>query len=365
MTRIAAVFWSGTVGGAETFTASLCRTIADLGAEPGVVFVTGGEPMASRLDDAGIPHMSLGLGRGRDVIRHPRALATAVRRLGPDGALLPTGGYLAAALRLGGYRSRIVAVIHNAAQFTPMTTYERLVRPLDRAVGFWASDIDVAVSDFVLTRIRDEPRRGRLIRIYNGVDLDAYTDAPERSHDEHVVIGFAGRLIDGKGADVLLRAVAAGSTREGVRLRIAGDGPTRADLQALASSLGLGGVAEFSGWHADMSAFWRACDIAAMPSDRFVESFGMAAVEAMACARPVIVTANGALPELVEGGAGQVVPAGDVAALAEALTTLTHDVDARRAFGRAARARAEERFDIRDCAASYLRLFQDGRASNA
>jgi glycosyltransferase involved in cell wall biosynthesis len=80
----------------------------------------------------------------------------------------------------------------------------------------------------------------------------------------------------------------------------------------------------------------------------------------MACARPVVATENGALPELVEDGVtGLVVPRGDRAALADALVALTCDGDRRRRAGLAARARCEERFDIRDCAASYLSLFQD------
>jgi len=142
-------------------------------------------------------------------------------------------------------------------------------------------------------------------------------------------------------------------------LRIAGDGPAREMLQELADELGVNGAVEFTGWTLDMPSFWRECDLAVMPSDGSVESFGMAAVEAMACARPVVATANGALPELVDDGVtGLLVPRGDRVALADALVTLTRDSERRRAAGRAARARCEQRFDIRDCAASYVKLFQ-------
>jgi glycosyltransferase involved in cell wall biosynthesis len=362
MTRIAAVLWSGAVGGAETFTADLCRTMRDLGADPGILFLTRSEPLGRRLDAAGIPHASLGLARGREVIRHPRALARAVQALGPDGVLLASGGYLAAALRAGGYRGRVVVGGHDMTlELGHMTLRDRLVRPLDRATGFWASDVDVAVSDFVLSHMRRQPRRGRLIRIYNGVDLSLYTGSPRFPNGEAVTIAYGGRLIDGKGVDVLLRGFAAGAAREGARLRIAGDGAARPMLQGLAAGLGLNSAVEFTGWAFDMPSFWRTCDIAAMPSEGCVESFGMAAVEAMACARPVIVTANGALPELVDDGVtGFVVPPGDAGALADALVSLTRDPEKRRAAGSAARARCEQRFDIRDCAASYLGLFQNG-----
>jgi|RhiMethySRZTD1v2_1073278.scaffolds.fasta_scaffold05893_4 glycosyltransferase involved in cell wall biosynthesis len=360
MTRIAAVLWSGSLGGAETFTVDLCRAVSELGVEVGVVFVTHGEPLEERLALAGIPHTSLGLARGREVTHHPMALATCVKDLAPDCSVLPHGGYLAAALRLGGYRGRIVSVAHDATLDLGRVTFrDRLVHLVDRVSGFWASNVDVAVSEFVLTQMARRPRPGRLVRIYNGVDLRLYTDHPGPSDREAVKIAYAGRLVQGKGVDILLRAFATGAVHEGAVLRIAGDGPAREMLQELADELGVNGAVEFTGWTLDMPSFWRECDLAVMPSDGSVESFGMAAVEAMACARPVVATANGALPELVDDGVtGLLVPRGDRVALADALVTLTRDSERRRAAGRAARARCEQRFDIRDCAASYVKLFQ-------
>ena len=333
----------------------------DLGAGPGVLFVTRSQPLDQRLDAAAIPHATLGLSRGREVILRPRALARAVSALGPDGALVSDGGYLAAALRVGGYRGPIVAVVHSATvDLGEMTLHERLVGPLKRGTGFWASDIDVAVSDFVFRHMRRRLRRGRLVRIYNGVDLDMYAGDPRPADSKAVTIGCAGRLVPGKGVDVLLRSFAAGMAQQGVRLRIAGDGPSRRMLQSLAAELRLDGAVEFTGWTFDMPSFWRTCDIAVIPSDGCVESFGMSAVEAMACARPVVVTASGALPELVDDGVtGFVVPPGNPEALAEALDSLIGDPEKRRAVGCAARARCEQRFDIRDCATSYLDLFHD------
>jgi glycosyltransferase involved in cell wall biosynthesis len=329
-----------------------------LGADTSVVFVTESEPLSTRLDAAGIAHTSLGLSRGSQVAFHPRALARSVRSLGPDGVLLPRGGYLAASLRIGGYHGRTVATVHDATLEIRGSIRHRILRPIDRASGSWATDVDVAVSDFVLSQMQRQPRRGRLVRIYNGVDLDVYTGNPG-STSNGVTIGSAGRLVKGKGTRVLLRAFADGAAREGARLRIAGEGPERSSLQALAAELGLNDSVEFMGWTADMPSFWRACDVAVLPSDGVIESFGMAAVEAMACARPVVATANGALPELVDDGVtGSVVPPGDAEALARALLTLTRDVDRRRAAGSAARARCERQFDIRDCASSYLELFR-------
>jgi glycosyltransferase involved in cell wall biosynthesis len=360
MTRIAAVLWSGQIGGAETFTADLCRTMQHLGAEPGVVFVTDSRPLGERLDATGIRHVSLRLGRGREVIRHPQRLATAVQALGPDGVVLASGGYLAATLRFGGYGGRIVVVAHDATvALAKLTLRDRLVRPIDRATGYWASDVDVAVSDFVLSHIRGQARRGRLVRIYNGVDLDVYTTAGSDGRSKAFTIGYAGRLIDGKGVDVLLRAFAASARHGDARLRIGGDGPARPVLEDLAGKLGLDGAVDFAGWIADMPSFWRSCDVAVMPSDRCIESFGMAALEAMACGKPVVATRNGALPELVNDGVtGLVVPRGDADALSDALLSLFGAPDLREAAGRAARMRCEQHFDLRECATEYLDLFR-------
>jgi glycosyltransferase involved in cell wall biosynthesis len=357
--RLAALLWSGSLGGAETFTVDLCHALRGHGAETGVVFVTDGEPLARRLDAFDIPNRSLGLARGRDVLFHPQALAKLIRELGPDGVLAPRAGYLTAALRAGGYRGRVVAVAHDAVfDLGPVSFAERLEWRLDRASGYWASNVDVAVSDFALAHMRGQLHAKRLVRIYNGVDLERYTQAPNGG-GEVVAFAGAGRLVAGKGFDMLIRAFAA-MRGPGMKLRIAGDGPTFPQLRALAADLGLNASVEFVGPVSDIASFWAACDVAVQPSAEFVESFGMAAVEAMACARPVVATRNGALPEVVEDGVtGAIVPIGDIAALAEALRTFAGDAAKTRATGAAARRRCEERFDIRACAANYIALFDE------
>ena len=82
-----------------------------------------------------------------------------------------------------------------------------------------------------------------------------------------------------------------------LRLLIAGDGPLRAELERRAGALG---DVRFLGFVADVGAFMNACDIVAFPTQpELSEGFGLAALEAMAAARPVIATAVGSLPEVV------------------------------------------------------------------
>ncbi|WP_235509645.1 glycosyltransferase [Terrabacter sp. Soil811] len=184
------------------------------------------------------------------------------------------------------------------------------------------------------------PGRARTIDL--GTDLGlftppayAVTPAPVR------VVGFAGRLEAAKGADVLLRAVA---LEPDVRVRLAGDGPQRAELEALAVSLDIADRAELLGALAPegLPDFYRSLDVLAVPSlttPSWAEQFGRVAVEAMACGVPVVVSDSGALPEVV-GDAALVVPEGDAVELAKALSTVAHDADVAAGLRTAGLARA-------------------------
>lgn len=343
-------------------TASLVRELRRRGHEASLLFVTDPHPLARELEEEGIPYRMLGHERGSRVLLHPRALARAAADLGPDGVVSPSPGYLPAALRLGGYRGPLVAVNHGRLlQLPALPAAARVLRKADRASGFWAPDQEVAVSDYLLERLRRERLHARrLVRIYNGIDHERYgSNGAESVRGDSFRVGWAGRMIPGKGVDDLLRALALLAKEGDARLVLAGDGPDRASLVDLVSSLGLAERVEFAGWVRDMPAFWRAVDVAAVPSHQFVESFGMVALEAMACARPAIVSRNGGLPEVVqEGETGELYEPGDVHGLAAALRTYAADETKRREHGRQAKDRAARLFGIDRTAASYLELFE-------
>jgi glycosyltransferase involved in cell wall biosynthesis len=110
----------------------------------------------------------------------------------------------------------------------------------------------------------------------------------------------------------------------------------------------------------DMPAFWRSVDVGVVPSNEWVESFGLVAIEAMACGKPVVVSNNGALPEVIaDGETGRVAQAGNVAALAEAMRDYVRDRDLRIEHGHNARRRCEEQFGIERSASRYLDLCAD------
>jgi glycosyltransferase involved in cell wall biosynthesis len=228
---------------------------------------------------------------------------------------------------------------------------------MDEASGFWAADVEVAVSDVVLAALRRRLHARRLIRIYNGVDLDRFRPDHDGHEKTALIVGWAGRLISGKGVDDLIRAVAQLRTAN-VELRIAGEGPLARPLAELAAEHGVGTRVRFEGRVLDMAAFWNSCHLAAMPSNQWIESFGMAAAEAMACGLPVVAARNGALPEVVDDGVtGVLHQRGDTRALASALDAYAGHEDLLYEHARAARRRCEDHFDIRDCATQYRALF--------
>jgi glycosyltransferase involved in cell wall biosynthesis len=269
---------------------------------------------------------------------------------------------MGAALRAGGYRGPIVAVEHGdvlEAQF--YSQRRRAVQWIGRVSGAWADDVEVAVSDFVLTRLRRQPHTHAVKRIYNGIDPSKYaseTVSGDRTSDGDCVVAFAGRLVYGKGADHLIEAAAQLSSTQPIRLLIAGDGPERSRLVSLTHSLGISDTVDFLGLEHNMPMFWQMCDIAVIPSTEFTESCPMTTLEAMASGKPVVATRNGGLPELViDGETGIVVPPHDRIALTKALALYAVNKELGMTHGASGRARVIEHFNINKCAQEYLDLF--------
>jgi glycosyltransferase involved in cell wall biosynthesis len=151
------------------------------------------------------------------------------------------------------------------------------------------------------------------------------------------------RLAPEKGLDYLIRAMAL--VGRDALLVLAGDGPDLEACKKLAASLGLADHVRFLGLRNDVENIFAAADVVVMPS-LWDEAFGLVVVEAMAAGRAVVVTASGAMPELVAGGGGIVVPKRDEVAMAGAIGRLLDDDAARTRLGQAARARAITRFGL-------------------
>ncbi len=129
-------------------------------------------------------------------------------------------------------------------------------------------------------------------------------------------------------------------TNRDVVLALAGDGVERNRVAELSEKLGLKERVRFLGIRKNMVPLFSAADLFVLPSEK--ESFGLAALEAMACSVPVIATNTGGLPELVDHGQnGFLVPVGDRRALCEAMRELLDDDSLRGRFARNSREKAK------------------------
>jgi N-acetyl-alpha-D-glucosaminyl L-malate synthase BshA len=127
------------------------------------------------------------------------------------------------------------------------------------------------------------------------------------------------------------------------RLVMIGDGPDRADLERQVSERGFGKVVDFVGEQPDLVPWLSAADVFLLPSSQ--ESFGMAALEAMACEVPVIASRVGGLPEVIEDGVtGFLCSPDDVEGMAERAVALARDASLRRRIGQAAAEHVRRNF---------------------
>lgn len=127
------------------------------------------------------------------------------------------------------------------------------------------------------------------------------------------------------------------------RLLLVGDGPDRTKVARRVRELGLSRKVSFLGTRVEFAEYLRHADLFVLPSE--MESFGLAALEALASGVPVLAAAVGGLPEVVrDGRTGRLCPAGDVQSMAEAARALLDDDARRDAMAHAARADVLERF---------------------
>jgi glycosyltransferase involved in cell wall biosynthesis len=193
-----------------------------------------------------------------------------------------------------------------------------------------------------------------------GVVPEVYApQAGGRAQGRGFIVGYVGRLVEEKGVDLLLEALAG---LEGMwRAYVLGSGPAREGLQAQAQQLGLADRVSFDGWipSAQMPTYYRQLDALVVPSrtrPNWKEQFGRVLVEAMACGVPVIGSDCGEIPNVI-GDAGLIFPEGQVAALRDHLARLLYDVDLRADLARRGRERVLERYTQAQIAAQTYEVY--------
>jgi colanic acid/amylovoran biosynthesis glycosyltransferase len=189
--------------------------------------------------------------------------------------------------------------------------------------------------------------------LHMGVELPPTSVPAVRRTPLRVLV--AARLVEKKGHTHLIEAASILRSRgSAIHVDLAGGGPLEADLRRQVSDSGLAGDVEFLGTVSHDGLLARVAagdwDVAALPSvvtaSGELEGIPVSLVEAMAHGLPALATATGGIPELLDEGAGLLVPPADPRALADALEQLARDPDLRARLGAAGRLRIEEQYDV-------------------
>ncbi|MEV8388618.1 MULTISPECIES: glycosyltransferase family 4 protein [unclassified Streptomyces] len=243
-------------------------------------------------------------------------------------------------------------------------------------------DLVLAGSEFYADRARAHVPEDRIALIHHGVDTDAFAPAdvrhPERARlrrkwevaDDELLIVSVGRLKPRKGQAELLRAFTRLTGLRAVLLLLGGVSSgsleyadrLRADVD-IARADGFRVVLDEGVTLDRMPAVLAACDMAVLPSHS--EGLGLALLEAMSAALPVIATDIAGFAEILDGSPAAItVPLGDEATLAQALSALASDSRLRKELGALARARVVEHFSTRGMTTRTLDRLRDviGRA---
>lgn len=353
-------------GGAERHTVGLLNRLAERGHQCHAAYVKNDPAQLERLRGAASVeclHAERYLDFG--ALRRLEALIERVRPSAVVAANPYAMLYASIALRSSGVRAPLMVTFHttllrDAKSWLQMLCY----RPF-----FWSADSLVFVCE---SQRRHWLRRAVLGRssctIHNGIDLEHWrSPGPEVRARMRRILGFADQdyviaisavLRPEKNHLQLVEALARLRGRGiAARALLIGDGPMRPAIEARARALGLEAEVLIAGFQQDVRPLLGAADAVALCSTS-VETFSLAALEAMALGRPVVLSAIGGAAEMVRPGEeGFLFPAGDTGALVERLAELS-DESLRRRMGATARATVEARFSERAMVDAYEALLQ-------
>jgi sugar transferase (PEP-CTERM/EpsH1 system associated) len=370
-TRVMHVVFSFHMGGLENVIVQLINRLPPDRYEHLLLSLTDMGDFVDRIQSPGVTRVSLHKPPGHAVPLYP-ALYRQMRAWRPD--VLHTCNLAALEVVPIGWAARVplrVHAEHGWDAHDPNGTnvkfqrLRRLYRPFVSHYVAVSSDLDR-----YLARDIGVPARRRSL-IANGVDTQVFSPAPEQRRmpddcpfnpGQHWLFGTVGRMQTVKNQPMLARAFVSMVARapqasQRARLVMVGEGPLKAEVEAILNRAGLRDRAWLPGARQDVPEILRALDCFVLPSD--AEGTSCTLQEAMSCGLPVVATAVGGTPDLLQGGAnGTLVPAGQPEVLADALLGMLNDPVRAQALGQAARQCALANFGVDAMVNRYDQLFQ-------
>jgi glycosyltransferase involved in cell wall biosynthesis len=294
-----------------------------------------------------------------------REIAGHLERIGADAVCCH--GYKANVIGRMAARRQKVPAIAVSRGWTAESFKVRLYERLDRFHLRWMNQV-VCVSEAQADRVRRAGvRPDRIHVIYNAIDPTRFHEPDARYRAKLLrcfrqprthIIGAAGRFSPEKGFEVLVKA-AERVLREHpcTGFVLFGEGQERASLQKQIQAAGLGQSFILAGFRADLDRFLPHFDLFVLPS--YTEGMPNVVLEAFAAGVPVVATAVGGTPEIVEDGvSGYLVPSGDDETMAERIVEALHDADELPDMGRKGRLNVQEKFGFATQAELYCQLFK-------
>lgn len=236
----------------------------------------------------------------------------------------------------------------------------------------------IAISRFVAQSVVDSGVPARRVEVvYDGVEIpppsspDANMAASKAARcaarerwgvpEGQPLLGCVGYLLPEKGQEFLLRALPEIRARfPACRLLLAGDGPCRARLERIATDLSIQSAVHFAGHVQNVSEAYAALDVFVFPS--LAEPLGSSLLAAMAAGLPVIAVASGGVPEVVEEGAGLLLPDPNPAGIAEAAVRLLSNPSMAASLGQTARKIIQQKFSADRMVESTLQAYEQAGA---
>jgi glycosyltransferase involved in cell wall biosynthesis len=351
--------------GAESMLLALARTLPGLGCGSIVGVFRDARPhhgeLEKRAAQLGLPVETVPCAGRWDwkAVSRVRELVKAHRV-----DVLHTHGYKADVLGYAAawpHRVALVATCHNWPSRLPIM---RAYAAMDRLALRHFDRVATASGPVAEILSRWKVPAHKLKTIPNGVDMEPFREpAPllrkELGADSERLVGFVGRLVPDKGGALLLSAAQAVlAVFPNAKFVFAGEGPARAEWEALAVKLGIASKVVFAGTRDDMPAVYASFDIVVLPS--FQEAMPMCLLEALAAARPVVATTVGAIPKvIVPGVTGLLCEPGDAHALSTSILRLLRDPELGRTLGNHGRAHVARHFAAEVVAQSYIGLYQE------